>query len=459
MVSTTTLKELEKLAERSLRVIGPSDIQGEARVQGSKNIVNKIIAAMIAMPGNYEIHNFPLMLDALQLLCILEDLCATVRIDAEHHITYIDTTSLQSKPIPYARTKSSTGAFGFAGAMLGRFGEVQIGKPGGDRIGARPVDLHVAAFRALGADIEERPEGVQGQVTVLTADTPFTMRVPSTGAAVNFILAIVAAKQQGTLKNAPIDSDMIALYQFLESAGVQIKVSGTTVRIDATCIKLPAKRFHYVCPPDRNDGFTWLAYGALSRSGLTVKGMCISDVRHGIDALLRIGVEITSRSGSLFVKSGTLSKAHAHQLTFIAGVATEFHSDWAPLLEAVLVTVPGDTRVVDSLFSDRVRQAEILQDMGAHIRIHGGPAPNGIKLHFTTDPMSARYIVDIHGPTALKPIRAAVGYDVRACAAAVLATTQADGESVLTDIKALYRGYENIVKRLQAVGVDIDYAQ
>ena len=287
--------------------------------------------------------------------------------------------------------------------------------------------------------------------------------MPSTGAAVNFILAAAASKSRVQLENAPQDGDMDAMYELIKAAGVCLKAENNTIEIDATEFVPSEKEITFTCSPDKNDAFTWLAYGALSKKGLRISGIKTSDLAQGIEVLRSLGVRISEEdsqenNGVFLVKAPEPEKAPKNErkdLTVIAGLAREFHSDWAPFLEVVATTIGGHCRIVDTLFSNRVRQAELLSEMGARINISGGIPPNDIKLRFKADPQEARYIIDVEGPTKLQPIDAEVGYDLRACAAIVMAASQTSGTSTLSNIQALYRGYEDIVNRLRSIGVNV----
>jgi UDP-N-acetylglucosamine 1-carboxyvinyltransferase len=194
----------------------------------------------------------------------------------------------------------------------------------------------------------------------------------------------------------------------------------------------------------------------ISQEGILVDGLNLKDMEQGLKILQKLNVQIEAKGeNGLLVKAPPRTATIPENMAVIAGLAREFHSDWAPLLEVVLTTMRGHCRIVDTLFSDRVRQAELLKDMGADIQISGGLPPQGIEVHFSADPQQARYIIDVTGPAQLKAIATSVGYDVRACAAMVMAASQANGTSKLSDVQSLYRGYENIIERLNAIGVDI----
>lgn len=450
------LEDLKKRAAAPVVVQGPGALAGVVHVQGAKNTALKVIPALAGFPAVFRLGNVPMIIDTLELLAILEFLGADVEVDAERGTVRVDATTVVNRPIPYELTRSTTTAFYFAGALLGRFGSVEIGKPGGDEIGARPVDLHVQAFREIGAHVEDEATSVRARLGAVPVGCDVAFRLPSAGAAVNTLLAVAAAGGSVTVSNVPADADMSAFYRFLGTCGVTVRQWAGGVGL--TGHGMPTGHAAaFDCPPDRNDSFTWLAAGALSRDGIEIHGVDVDDLAAGLDPLRRLGVGIERTAGDvLVVRRPGRGLRMPEGFVVEAGASPGFHSDWAPLLHLVMATAAGSGRTVDPLFDDRVRQAVVLREMGADVTIAGGPPPAGVEVHFRTPVERARYIVDIRGPAALRAIDADVGNDVRACATAVLAATAATGTSRLGQVYALHRGYSNFLGRLRSLGATVD---
>lgn len=455
---TDLIDEIKSQSQASLRVVGPTKVRGEVAVQSSKNSTMKLIVAAVAVPGEYVFKQFPYILDPLELLNVVEFLGGEVTLNDDRSVR-IDTRNIQDTDIPYTLTKTTTSAFGFAGALLGRFGAVSIGKPGGDELGPRPVDLHIDGFRALGANVEDGEEAIVAQWNDTQPEKRFAMRMPATGVTVNFVSAVVAAQTKAYLENPALDSDMQAMYSLLRQTGVVIELEDGVLVIDATGVQTHETVIEFVCWPDRNDAFTWLAYGALSQQGLMIHNIQRDTIETALPVLESLGIQIEEVSGTeLFVKAPAQDSKIDREM-IVAGLGQQFHSDWAPLLEVVLTQIHGNTRIVQTLFSHRVRQSELLIEMGADITVSGGQPPEGTELYFRDDPETSHYIIDVRGPVSLNAISAKVGNDVRACAALVVAASQAKGESTLSDVSALYRGYENYIERLRSIGVDISMSK
>lgn len=449
------LATLRRRSAETILIDGPGDLAGSVAVQGSKNAALKVLPALAGFPAVFRIHRIPLVIDTLELLSLLQYLGARVSTTEVPTSFEVDTRPIENRPIPYALTHTTTAAFCFAGALLGRFGEVQIGRPGGDDIGRRPVDVHTDAFRDLGARVEEDAEWVRAWLPRPPRDTSITLRLPSAGATVNAVLVAAASRGSARIHNAPRDSDMTAFYRFLASCHGGIRWDAAGVDILISDGPSPQAPIAFRCPSDRNDAFTWLAAGALGTGGVHVTDVDLADLRPGLTALTRLGVEVESTGpASVRTRRPSAGLTIPGDLVIEAGPSPAFHSDWAPLLQLVMTSARGRGRTVDTLYERRVRQAEILRQMGADIHVLGGRPPAGITVHFRTPVSDARYIVEVRGPAALHAVTAAVGNDVRACATAVLAATTATGASELSEVGALYRGYSDVAARLRSLGAE-----
>lgn len=363
-----------------------------------------------------------------------------------------------SRPVPFHMTRTTTAAFYLAGPLLGRFGEVTIGKPGGDRIGARPVDYHIAGLRALGASVEEEETILMAKLPKPPVGAAVRFRSPSAGASVNVLLAVLGAKGSATVEGVPRDSDTISFLQFLQSVGTHVTSAGPLARLDATGMSASAlEEINFRCPVDRNDAFTWLAAGCLSRQGITVRGVDVQDVAPGLEALRELSAEVDIEGSEVRTRAPAGGLVVPPRYSLVAGGSPGFHSDWAPCFQLCLAVASGRGTTIDTLHSNRVYQARLLQRMGVAVSITGGDPPNHVsKPSFPTPLHEAEYIVAIEGPTSrFRPIEATLNDDVRACAVTVLAACKADGISTLRQPMALYRGYESFSERLLGLGAAI----
>lgn len=445
------LRRLRSQARSALLIRGVTELAGSVQVQGAKNTALKIIPGLAAFPRVYSLRNTPKIIDTLELFAVLEHLGAVVEFGPE--VIRVDTRDLVNKPVPFDLTKRTTTAFYLAGALLSRFGSVEIGKPGGDEIGARPVDLHIAAFQAAGATVDEADTAIKAVFDGGAARGELEFRMPSAGATVNAALA--AANGRVSIKNYPTDADMRGFFDFLRRCGCLVSETDGWLIVDGTD-KTNSVDVEFACPPDRNDAMTWLQAGALSPSGITVTNVDAADVKTGLVVLEALGIPMTIHDDAITVRRPNELRI-PDGFSVVAGASPQFHSDWAPILQLVLCSATGSATTVDTLHSDRVRQAEILKEMGADVTFAGGEPPDGVNVYFRIPLDEARYQVSTRGPARLTAIDASVGNDVRACATAVLAATQAKGQSRLTGIYALFRGYEEYPTRLDRLGAQIGF--
>ncbi|MGI5238800.1 hypothetical protein [Dactylosporangium sp. CA-139066] len=449
---------LKHRAAAGILIDGPAKLHGVVDVQGSKNAALKIIPALAAFPRVFRLRRVPVIIDTLELLSALASLGAEVRPGAEADEFLVDSRTVGARHLPAEITRRTTTAFYFAGALLGRFGSVRIGDPGGDEIGLRAIDLHLSGFRALGGRISGRDGCLN---IILPADASrdtVSLALPSAGATVNVALAGLRNPAGVTIERSPVDADMAAFWDCLQRSGAWVHRDGDAVscRLDRAAAASGDGPIELSCPADRNDAFTWLAVGALSEQGVLVRRLDVAELRPAVEVLAQLGglIEEGADGSSLSVlrPGGGLS---APRTAVIAGPSPGFHSDWAPLLQPVLATAHGRSRTIDVLHSNRVRQADVLRAMGAKVTVSGGQPPPGLEVRFPAGLDDARYVVDIDGPAALHGAAVDVGNDVRACAAAVVAGTVAVGVTTISDAHALYRGYEDFLGRLARLGARV----
>lgn len=454
MKVSSLINEVRQRASKSIRIEGPmQDIAGTVKVQGSKNATNKLIALTVAVPGKYLLTNFPYILDPLEMLLMIEDMGGHVILD--NGSATIDTTNITNHKIPRSRTKSTTGLFGLMGSLLGRFGSVDIGKPGGDDIGARPIGFHVEGLQQAGAKVQETDLEVTASINPVES-AEINMPQTSVGATMNVALCLIGAGMNSVINNTPEEPEMDTFYDMARTIGVKVsKPCPNTVKIDASDLKPNKKDIEFACPPDRNDTFTLMSIGALSKKGIMITDCDVESMTPGIDTLKSLGVSITVVDGtSLSVKAPNESK----DARIIAGMNKSFHSDWSPLISTFLSMRPAPTVVIDVLYSNRVRHAEILKDLGARLEILGGDPPADVKILFPASAMkSARYIMRYSGGSHLNAADITVGYDLRACVSSLISASQATGSSTLTNIGALQRGYEDIQQRFASIGIEFSY--
>lgn len=409
-------------------VNGGNRLFGTAFVQGSKNAALPIMAASVLCGAKTELMNVPCIADVGNTLRILRNLGCTAEMDGER--VYIDSAGLTSCTIPPEMMEGMRSSVIFLGALLARCGEARVSLPGGCNLGARPIDLHLAALRAMGADIEEDgadivckcPDGLRG------AEIEFPM--PSVGATENAMLAACAAKGETVIRGAAREPEIVDLQEFLRCMGAYISGAGSdTITISGFD---PEKNAGYRIMPDRIVCATLMCAAASAGGDVELRGVTpahFSTVTHLLNAG---GCDIIIGERSVRLHSDGKLRGVGSVST---GPYPGFPTDAQPLLMAALAKSKGRTEFTENIFENRYRHVPELIRMGADIAVSGK--------------IAAVWGADsLHGA-------AVSSADLRAGAALIVAGLGAEGETVIADEGHIVRGYDRFEARLRSLGADI----
>lgn len=410
---------------------GGRRLEGTLRVQGSKNASLPILAACVLCPQRCELLNVPRLSDTDAALRILEYLgCAVAR---ERDRVYIDSTMLSCSAVPHSLMAEMRSSVIFMGALLARCGEARLSLPGGCRLGKRPIDLHLAALRKLGARIEEDVSELHCRAQRLRG-TEIILPFPSVGATENALLAACGARGETLIRGAAREPEIAALADFLCAMGAEIRGAGSdTIRLTAF---RPKKDVCFRIPPDRIAAASFACAAAGCGGDLTLNGFepgQISAVLHFLNAA---GCDIITFNHALRLRSDA-------RLTAVGPVITApypgFPTDAQPLLMAALLRAEGRTVIRETIFEQRFRQAPELCRLGARIRVEGQTA-------------------EVLGVKALRGA-ALHATDLRGGAAMILAGLAAEGETLVFDEGHVRRGYEDLDRCLESLGAEITLEQ
>ena len=406
---------------------GGNRLEGACFVQGSKNASLPIIAASIISPARSELLNVPQLRDVDAALRILRHLGCTA--EQWGSDVYIDSSGLCRSAIPHSLMVEMRSSVIFMGALIARCGSARLSLPGGCQLGKRPIDLHLAALRQMGAEIDEdrgeilcRSEALKGAEIVL----PF----PSVGATENIMLAACAAKGDTVIHGAAREPEIVALQDYLKAMGAQIHGAGT----DTVTIGSLSPEKHIACRiiPDRIVASTIACAAACTGGNVELRGI---DPRHFstvLHFLNQAGCDIISTDRSVRLRSPGELKA-------VGEISTApypgFPTDAQPVLMAALLKAKGLTRITENIFENRYRQVPELCRLGADIVTHGK-------------------IAEIWGVDCLHGT-ALTATDLRGGAAMIVAGLSAQGETLICDDGHISRGYERFDMRLRALGADI----
>ena len=409
-----------------ITIHGTAPLRGEVTVQRAKNSVLPLLAAALLHEGCCRIEDCPRLTDVEAAVEIMEHLGC--RLHWEGSDLVVDAAEVDRADIPPQLMSRFRSSVVFLGAILARCGEATLSYPGGCELGPRPIDLHLAALRRLGAEIEEIG-GIlrcRGKLRGCEILLPF----PSVGATENAMLAATAAEGVTTISNAAREPEIVDLQDFLQKLGVPVHGAGTstiTIRGGATlkdCTHRPI--------PDRIVTATYLCAAAACGGEVTLRD---TDYRHlapVTTALHQAGCTLQCRENSITL----CSTGHLRALPPVRTYPYPgFPTDAQPVLMAALLRSQGATMMVENIFENRYRHTAELSRMGADIRLEGRVA--------LVCGVERLYGAEVHAT------------DLRGGAALVVAALQAEGITTVYDIHHILRGYEDIARDLRTLGGDI----
>ncbi len=410
-----------------LLVTGGARLAGTVRASGAKNAALKHMAAAILAPGRTTLLNVPRILDCVLMGRVLEHLGIPVTWDAD--TVSIDATIVGSVEAPYGLVRQMRASIVVLGPLVARRGQARVALPGGDEIGSRPIDLHLAGLERMGADIAfehgfvvaTAPSGLRGAV--------LTLDYPSVGATENLMMAAVAARGTTVIDNAAREPEIADTASMLVAMGAHIEGAGTsTIEIHGVDAFAPVVHRTIV---DRIESGTWAAAAVATRGDVTIEGARADHLDLLLSKLADAGAEVARTEDGVRVVQVDRPRAIDFVTLPYPGLATDFQ----PILMAMLAVATGTSIATENVFESRFVYVDELRRMGADIRTEGHHAV-------------IRGVERLSGA----PVRAV---DIRAGAAMVIAALCAEGETEISDIHHLDRGYEEMEAKLGALGAEV----
>lgn len=405
---------------------GGRPLGGTVKVHGAKNSVLPILAAAFLVPGECVIHNCPRLTDVEGTLAILRHLGC--RVCREGDTVTVDASAPAAADVPDALMRQMRSSVVFLGPILGRMGRAELSYPGGCELGPRPIDLHLTALRALGAGIEERGSRLSCRGELKGAD--LTLSLPSVGATENAMLAAVAAQGVTTITNAAREPEITDLQNFLNTMGADIRGAGSSV----VTVRggRPLHGGEHTVIADRIVACTYLSAAACAGGEAEVTGV---DWRH-----LSTVTAVLAEAGCRVKSSPTaISLTAPKRLKAVRPVRTApypgFPTDAQAIVMAALCKAEGATVFAENMFDSRYRHVDELTRMGADIRAEGRVAV-------------------VYGVPRLFGARVTAA-DLRGGAALVVAGLGAEGETVVSGLEHIDRGYADLSGGLAALGARI----
>lgn len=402
-------------------------LQGNIKVDGSKNSILPILAATLLSDEECIIHDIPYLQDVHIMCKLLEVLGAKVEKTGNNTLK-IKAENIATCEAPYELISKMRASFLVMGPLLTRCSNAKVYMPGGCAIGSRPIDLHLKGFKYLGAEIKSENGYVNASSDKLTGNDIY-LDFPSVGATENIIMAATLAEGETTLENAAEEPEIVDLANFINSMGGNIVGAGTkTIRIRG--VKKLHKTEHTVIP-DRIEAGTYMVAAAATGGDVTVENVVSSHLQPVIAKLREAGVKVEEYDDKIRVSSSGIIKPVDIKTLPYPGFPTDMQAQFM----AMLAIAEGTSIIHETIFENRFMHANELSRMGVNVKIEGSSAVLIGKSELSGAKVKAT--------------------DLRAGAALIIAGLLADGETEITEIFHIKRGYANIIEKLQKIGANI----
>lgn len=407
-------------------------LHGEVEISGAKNAVLAVMAATLLADGVSEITNAPHLKDMKTMSDVLRVIGC--RIDGGSHTLRIDTRGVSHLEAPYELVKTMRASFYVLGPLVSRFGRCRVSLPGGCAWGPRPVDLHLKGLEALGATINVTHGYVEAICEGRLKGGTFHFPISSVGATVNVLMAATLASGKSTLHNVALEPEIDALVDYLIQMGAKIEGRGTRTLVIEGVEKLNPGSGATI--PDRIEAGSFLIGAAMTRGRIKTTHMNPSHIEALISCLREMGCNVSI--GDTWVEVDAYQKK-LKPISVTTLPHPGFPTDLQAPMMALLATIEGASVIQDTVYNDRFTHIAELQRLGADIQLTGNTAYiRGGK------------------PLSSAPIMAS---DLRAGAALVLAALLAEGETSISRIYHIDRGYENFEEKMRSLGAQIERTQ
>jgi len=420
-----------------IRIRGGKPLSGAIAIGGAKNAALPLMTAALLTEETLTLRNVPILADITTLSHLLMQHGASITMagaqsaNERGHALRIDAKRIVSTTAPYDLVRKMRASVLVLGPLLARCGEARVSLPGGCAIGTRPVDLHVKGLERLGAKIELRQGYIDAQAPQGLRGAEVIFPIVSVGATENLLMAASLADGETTLVNAAREPEIVDLAACLNAMGAKIMGAGTD-RITIEGVKHLHGAEHVVVP-DRIETGTYLMATAITGGSVELLGARHDLVAAVARCLESAGVEISENASGLIVRrrNGRLTGVDVMTEPFPG-----FPTDLQAQMMALMATADGAAMITETIFENRFMHVPELCRMGANINVHGASA-------------MVRGVPHLNGA----PVMAT---DLRASVSLVLAGLAAEGETTISRIYHLDRGYERLEEKLAACGADIE---
>ena len=406
---------------------GPTPLNGDISISGSKNAALPILTACLAFPGIYTLKNVPDLRDTRTMLRLLEIIGCQISKESESIV--INSINCDNPEAPYELVKTMRASFYVLGPLLSRFNYAKVSLPGGCAWGPRPIDYHLTAFEELGANIDLDSGYIITEGSLSSAKIRFPK--PSVGATGNVIMACSSLEEEVTIENAAMEPEISDLCHFLSKAGVSLDGIGTsTLNIKGTRHKNTIN-VNYTVIPDRIEAGTFLIAGAMNGGRIRLNNVKARHLDNVIENLIKCGSKIEVLKNSIIIDSDKNISPVDLSTDVYPGYPTDLQAQWI----ALMCIADGKSVIKDTVYLDRFTHVPELIRLGAKIRMD-------------------KNIAIIQGVNQLKSAKI-MSTDIRASASLIIAAMNSEGQTHLSRIYHIDRGYEKIEEKLNNVGASI----
>jgi len=408
-----------------LIINGNKPLRGTVEISGAKNAVLPMMTAALLTEGITTIHKVPDLRDTRTMIRLLEMIGAGVSF--ENGSLEIDGSSVNKLEAPYELVKTMRASFYVLGPLLGRFGKVKVSLPGGCAWGPRPVDFHLKGMEKLGANVTLEQGYILAESDLLKGNT-IRFDFPSVGATGNVVMAAVLARGTTIIENAAQEPDIVQLCEMLNSMGAKITGLNThTLNIEGVS-ELSGTEITVI--PDRIEAGTFLMAGA--RLGdITLDHADATHLQIVLDKLEECGSSYTVDGSTIKIQKADVIKPVDVTTEVFPGFPTDLQAQWIALMSMA----SGRSHVMDTVYHDRFTHIPELNRLGAQISLENN-------------------IASVVGVKSMKGAQV-MSTDIRASASLILGGLFANGETHVSRIYHIDRGYEKIEEKFSAIGADI----
>lgn len=412
-------------------VKGGNTLKGEVGVEGAKNAVLPILtASLLASDGKSELVNVPALSDVETINNVLSVLNAKIKYNEKQQSVTVDASKDLSEEAPYEYVSKMRASILVMGPLLARLGRAKVALPGGCAIGSRPIEQHLKGLEALGAEIHQEAGYIYAEAPQGLVGNEIHFDFPSVGATQNIMMAASLAKGRTVIENVAREPEIVDLANYINEMGGDIKGAGTVTVIINGVESL--KGVKHAIIPDRIEAGTLMIAAAITRGDVLVKGAIKEHMTSLVYKLEEMGVELDYIEEGIRVTAPEKLQPVDIKTLPHPGFPTDMQSQ----MMALLLTAEGHKVVTETVFENRFMHVAEFKRMNAQISVEGRSAK-------------------IEGKSALQGAQVKAT-DLRAAAALILAGLVADGETIVTELKHLDRGYVDFHGKLKSLGANIE---